>query len=225
MEIKTKYNEDLLNGLKRKETKHVVVLFSSGVESVASAIKLKEDGYKISPILINYNQTAYDAEKKSAERIVKKIGFNALKLFDLKNLNELSKSHLFGEESIDDNDAWVPSRNTLFMILAGIYAQNINADGICLGYAIDDNFVFGDNDYFHHKMLELLLSKSLLRPMQVFMPIKNLSKGELIDILKKNNVLSESVSCWNAKIIDNKTVACGTCANCLERKKYEGEVK
>jgi len=108
------------------------------------------------------------------------------------------------------------------MVIAGIFAKQVDADGICIGYILDDNFVFGDNDYFHHKNIEELLSKSFLRPMAVMMPTAGWQKKDLINLLKKKNLLQYTVSCWNAKIKKNKVIVCGECANCLERISLNG---
>jgi len=215
--VKTKYNEDLLEGLARKATKKVVLLYSGGVDSTAAGLLLLKQGYQIYPLFINYHQTALKAEKFLVERSSTLLGFETTKVIETNLLNELTKSKLLGQTAISDDNAWVPGRNTLFMIIAGIFAKQINADGICIGYMLDDNFVFGDNDYFHHIGVEELLSKSFLQPMHVFMPTANFHKKELIDLLKKENVLQQTVSCWNAIIKNNAIISCGKCVNCLER--------
>jgi len=219
MTVKTKFNEDLLEGLKRKETKKVVLLYSGGVDSTAAGVTLKEEGYEICPLYIDYGQSARVAELFLCKKGAKKAGFKPLKVIKTNLMKDLSKSKLLGKAAKDDNDAWVPGRNTLFMIIAGIYAQQLDADGITIGYMLDDNFVFGDNDYFHHKAIEESLSKSFLRPLKVFMPIVNKTKKELIDLLDKYQLTKMTVSCWNAKVIEGKVEVCHQCANCLERDK------
>jgi len=215
--VKTKMNEDLLEGLKRTETRSVVVLFSSGVESSATALMMKRQGYEVFPLFIDYGQAASEAELLRSKELCIKLGLHGLKVFSIVNLKDICRSNLLGEGAQDDSNAWVPMRNTLFMTFASMYAEGIGADGIALGYALEDNFVFGDNDYFHHKMAELLFSKSLLRPFQVFMPIKGMTKSELLRMLEEVECSSLTISCWNAKVIDGQVTVCGTCANCLER--------
>lgn len=220
MNIKTKYNEDLLKGLQRKKTKKVVLLYSGGIDSTAAGIILKEKGYQVFPLFIDYGQTALETESFLVQKASKILGFEPVKIIKTNLLKQLTKSRLLGGKATDDDQAWVPGRNTLFMIIAGIFAKQIDADGICLGYILDDNFVFGDNDYFHHKNIEELLSKSFLQPMAVMMPTVSWQKKDLINLLKKKNVLKYTVSCWNAIIKNKKLIVCGQCANCLERKDF-----
>jgi len=220
MEIKTKMNIDLLRGLSRRRTKKIVLLFSGGIDSLAVGLLLQKKGYKIYPLFINYGQSASVAEEYLAKTIPSKAYFENCKIITTTLVKDLTKSSLLGSLSKDDNDAWVPGRNSLFMVIAGIYAQQINADGIAIGYMQDDNFVFGDNDYFHHKSIEDLLSKSFLRPLKVFMPAKAKTKLDLMKILKKENLLSSTTSCWNAKLVNKKLVECHHCANCLEKQSF-----
>ncbi|MBU1322990.1 7-cyano-7-deazaguanine synthase [Patescibacteria group bacterium] len=217
MIIKTKYNEDLLKGLQRKKTKKIVLLYSGGIDSTAAGMVLKTKGYKVFPLFIDYGQTALEAEKYLVQKTAKILGFEPVKIIKTDLLKQLTKSSLLGGQTGDDNQAWVPGRNTLFMIIAGILAKQIDADGICLGYMLDDNFVFGDNDYFHHKSIEELLSKSFLQPMAVMMPTVDWQKKDLIALLKKGKVLQHTVSCWNAKLKDSQIILCHKCANCIER--------
>jgi len=217
MKIKTKFNEDLLEGLKRPINHSVVLLHSAGVESTVSGILLKDQGFKVFPLYIDYGQNASEVEQLLVRKTAKKLGFEKPRIISTDIFSQLTKSKLLGQKAIDDSDAWVPGRNTLFMMIAGIFAKQIDADGISLGYMIEDNFVFGDNDYFHHKSIEMVLSKSFLQPMEVFMPVRQFTKKELLETLNKNGVAQLTVSCWNPRIKNNKIVTCGKCANCIER--------
>lgn len=217
MKIKTKYNQDLLIGLKRQATHKVVLLHSAGVESTASGIVLKEKGFKVFPVCIDYGQSASKVEQVLVKKTSQILGFEEPRIITTDILSQLTKSKLLGQNAIDDSDAWVPGRNTLFMIIAGIVAKQINADGICLGYMIEDNFVFGDNDFFHHQSMHLVLSHSFLQPMKVYLPISQHTKKDLLKILRTYKVDQLTVSCWNPSIIHHKIVTCGKCANCQER--------
>lgn len=213
-----------MKGLKRRETKKAVLLYSGGIDSSAVGLLLREQGYEVYPLFVDYGQSALETEKYLVKKMPSKLGFKSIKIigFDIK---QLSKSQLLGGRAVGDAQAWVPGRNTLFMVLAGIYAQQIGADGIALGYMLDDNFVFGDNDYFHHLAVESILSRSFLRPMKVFLPARSLTKKDLIKLLLEKKVLSETVSCWNPKLEGGRIISCKKCANCLEREKFVKEVQ
>lgn len=217
--IKTKANRDLLRGLARIPTKKAVLLYSAGVDSTAAGIKLLEQGYTVFPLFIDYGQTAVLAETYLAKTAAKKLGFESCYFLKTDLFQQLTKSRLLGGKPTSDEDAWVPGRNTLFMAIAAIYAKQIDADGLSLGYTLDDNFVFGDNDYFHHLAIEEVISKSFLQPMHVFLPLMGMSKKGVLKLLQDRKLLDLTVSCWNAKLKNGKIISCRHCSNCLERQK------
>lgn len=210
-------NEELLRGLGREQTKRVVLLYSGGIDSTAAGLLLKQQGYEVYPLYLDYGQSSAEAERYLAETVPERLGFKPTQIIQTGLMKQLTKSRLLGQKAVDDSDAWVPGRNTLFMVIAGIYAKQIDADGISIGYMLDDNFVFGDNDYFHHKSMEELLSKTFLQPMEVFLPTKSMHKRELIKILYDSGDLDLTVSCWNAQLENQQVLSCHQCANCRER--------
>ncbi len=217
MKIKTKTNETLLKNLKRNSNKKAVVLLSGGVDSTATAFLLKHKGYEVYPLFIDYGQNANIAEKFIANKISEKMNLQKIKIIKTDIYKQFQGIKMCDGDVEKADDAWVSGRNTLFMMIAGIYAERINADGISLGYMLEDNFVFGDNDFFHHKEVENLLAKSFLRPFKVYMPIKHLNKSQLISLLRENELFDITTSCWNAKLDGKSISVCHQCANCLER--------
>ena len=216
--IKTKMNESFLKGIQRKATKSVVLLYSAGIDSTVAGLLLQQQGYEVYPLFIVYGQSAWEAEKYLAERACTQLHFKPCKIIKTDLMKQLGEENkLLGGTAVDDSESWVAGRNTLFMVVGGIYAMRVNADGIAIGYMLDDNFVFGDNDYFHHKQVEAVLTKSFLRPMEVFLPTMTFTKVELIAILKERGLVDLTVSCWNAKVEEGVILTCGYCANCKER--------
>ena len=208
--MKTLMLENELKGLSRKETYKVVLLHSGGADSTAAGFLLKEAGFDVIGYFIDYGQPNANAEYLCACQSAKKLDME-VEYVDVKG------TVITGDKWQDDNTAFVPCRNTLFMTLAAIAAYKHDADGIAIGFMKDDMGVFGDNDFSHHKMMEAILSKSLGRPMEVFLPIMSMWKKDIIELLRSRNLLDLTVSCWNAKIEDGQVVTCGGCAQCLER--------
>lgn len=217
MSVKTKWNVDFLEGLKRVKTSRVVLLYSSGIDSTATAILLKEQGYDVFPLFIHYGQSNSEVESKLVDKGATHLSLNKVQKVDISNLADLCPGKLMGGEAISAKDAWLPARNTLFLILGGIYAQTVDADAVSIGYGTFDNFVFGDNMLVHHQLVEVLMSFSLARELEVILPIKNMDKTEVVNIVRSRDMLDMTVSCWNAKWQDGKIVVCNQCANCVER--------
>lgn len=214
---KTTEFEAMMRGLEREPTRKLVLLYSGGADSTAAGLKLLEEGFTVYPIFFDYGQSARDAELHLAATAVSKLGFHNTKIVSTDLLTQLSQSALLGGEAKNDTAAWVPARNTLFMIAAGIYAHQINADGIAIGYMLSDEGVYGDSSFLHHKLTETLLAKTLSRPMNVRLPLAQMTKVDVLRYLNDHGFLDLTVSCWNATLKENVIQTCHTCANCLER--------
>lgn len=215
--LKTTELEAVMKGLERQSTKRVVLLYSGGADSTAAGLKLREDGYSIYPIFFDYNQSARDAERFLVMNAPDSLGFEKTKIVQTDLLAELSHSALLGGTAKDDTSAWVPGRNTLFMIAAGIYGHQIDADGIAIGYMRSDEGVFGDSNIMHHRIVETLLAKTLSRPMDVHLPLAQMTKMYVLQYLNDHGVIDLTVSCWNATLQGNTIQTCHKCENCVER--------
>lgn len=214
---KTTELEAVMRGLEREPTHKIVLLYSGGADSTAAGLMLLEEGFSVYPIFFDYGQNARDAERYLAVTAVPSLEFQDTKIIRTDLLAQLSQSALLGGEAKNDTTAWVPARNTLFMIAAGIYAHQIDADGIAIGYMRSDQGVFGDSSFVHHKMMETLLAQTLSRPMDVHLPLAQMSKMDVLRYLHNQGFLELTVSCWNAQLENDVIRTCHECANCLER--------
>ncbi|GEM_PF-1317147 len=216
-EVKTIELEAIMRGLERESTHKLVLLYSGGADSTAAGLILLEEGFSVYPVFFDYGQSAQKAERHLATTAPKVLGFEDTKIIPTNLLAELSHSALLGGNAIDDTSAWVPGRNTLFMLAAGIYAHQIDADGIAIGYMSADQGVFGDSSFVHHKMMEVLLAQTLSRPMDVHLPLAQMTKAYILHYLNDRGLLEHTVSCWNARLENGEITTCRQCANCIER--------
>lgn len=226
--MKTTHKEMIKKGLERKLTKKVVVLTSGGADSAASSAKLSEEGYEVYGLFVDYGQLNLDAELYCVKNWVMTSDDKAktkplIDLFILRLPKSLCVLLGMKYNPKNDDEAYLPFRNTLFMILASMYAHRINADGISVGLMKEDVGVFPDSNMEHHKSVEDLITYSAARSYKVFLPTKDCSKSEIMEICNKWNL--KTVSCWSAKLIDTVyglvIKVCGECAQCKERTQAE----
>lgn len=214
---KTTELEAVMRGLDREPTRKLVLLYSGGTDSTAAGIKLHEEGYAVFPIFFDYGQSALAAERYIATTHPGALGFGETRIVTSDLLSQISSSALLGGNAKDDTAAWVPGRNSIFMLAAGIYAHQIDADGIAIGWMLSDQGVFGDSNFLHHKIMETLLAQTLSRPMNVHLPLSQMTKEDVLRFLIERGSLDLTVSCWNARIEENTIRTCHECANCIER--------
>jgi len=195
--------------------KKAVVLLSGGADSVAVYHKLKDEGYECSGLFFEYGQPNQEVERFLVEQTAQKFGeqFWVQKVDFLKQMR--------GEVQTDAQ-AFVPHRNTIFMLLAANHAESIGYENIAIGYMKQD-IAFFDNSIRHHELIQTIVQSNIKHDFNVLLPLANMMKSDVMKYLKEKN--AQSVSCWTAKIVDDKIVICGKCANCRERELAELEAE
>jgi len=212
---------DALRSKSQVQKEKIVVLFSGGVDSAATAKTLVDAGYDVHPLYIHHGQLCAEVERKVASMLSLAITGHHLHEIWLHDLR------VYIQKAMENHQAWIPFRNTLFLLHAALYAENMGTNKISLGFMSDDQGVFGDNCLQHHAMISDILRLSANDPgWSVLTPLGGKNKREVIKILGKD-LFNIAVSCWNAHWVDTEKTkyrVCEKCANCRERIKYAGEV-
>jgi 7-cyano-7-deazaguanine synthase in queuosine biosynthesis len=211
---KSHYVDFVAKNIGRRKTKRVVVATSGGVESMACCSLLNDEGYEVYSYFCDYGQPALEAEKYVTEKLVEKKIVRAIYSSKLDILKAMPRG------ALDDHTSFVPFRNIHILLNAATIAERIDADSVAIGYTSKiDEGVFFDNSFANHIFLSALFSANLGREMEIFLPVKTKTKFEMLSYLWEKKI--ESVSCWNAEVVNEKIVICGQCAQCLERKQAE----
>lgn len=210
--------------------KKAVCLISGGLDSCVTSFIAKEKGYKIYGISFNYGQL-HEKELSCATKIARAVGANDHIILDV-DLQKFGSSSLLNEssESICDHDlddigkeipsTYVPARNTVFLSLALVYAETIDADSIFIGANAVDYSGYPDcrPEYIqaYQKMANLATKRGVKgRPIKIETPLLHLKKSEIIETgLKLNAPLEDTWSCYRGE-----KIACGHCDSCLLRLK------
>jgi 7-cyano-7-deazaguanine synthase in queuosine biosynthesis len=216
--------------MRKNMTEKALVLLSGGADSIANAILLEKMGLQIHGLWFDYGQPNREAELYIIERLRDRWPI------DIEKVNGLKVAPHWN----DNSDAYVPLRNTLFMVLGMKKIIQLGEDVTVLSIGCSlqyDEGVFFDNSQQHHEMLQEIWSLSFKRKLQILSPIVNMKKSEVIKIVEDNKL--PFVSCWNARLdydLDEDMygrcergpikgiLVCGKCLQCREvEKARQGE--
>lgn len=115
---------------------HGVVLLSGGLDSATLVYYLREQGFALNALFIDYGQRMAEVERRSAERICSEAGV-PLDVVSIPLPHTLSQGWLVeAPPSPDWNDHFVshlPHRNTLLVTLAAMLAAKKRATSIFIG--------------------------------------------------------------------------------------------
>jgi 7-cyano-7-deazaguanine synthase in queuosine biosynthesis len=184
-----------------------VVLFSGGLDSTYMSLKLFEESAPNSIILLHIilknKWNRWEPELQASHKI----------------RDKLKLKYKFKYIEIEINLGGLSPRDSLiWMQNATIISKVYPIDYIYVGYIKEDNL----RSFNYQEIVSGAFNNSFgLDSPKVLMPIKNISKKEIINYLENNGYID---SCFWCRTPHNG-LACGTCKTCKLYKKYAGLTK
>jgi 7-cyano-7-deazaguanine synthase len=210
--------------------KKAICLISGGLDSCVTAYIAKKEGFEIFALSFNYGQK-HKKEIESAKNITSSIKAKKHIIFDI-DLSKFGGSSLTNKSLSLEKDqnldkigkiipsTYVPARNTVFLSIALVHTEAIDADAIFIGATSTDYSGYPDcrPEYIRafQKMADLATKKGVEgKPIKINAPLLHMTKA---DIINKGLELGAPLEkTWSCYIGDEK--ACGRCDSCLLRLK------
>jgi len=187
-----------------------VVLSSGGVDSSVTMLLLKREGYEVFPLHIDYGHLAKDHEWASCQKVSAYLGVNKPVKITIGGLDILPSSLV--KKGLDiEKDAFLPTRNLLFVVLGSAYAFSIDSSVVALG--ILANPIFPDQKLEFFRAAEACVVKALGRPTKILTPLIDLDKRETLKLSRKHGLPFEITYYCHA----GTDIPCGRCISCKER--------
>ena len=188
----------------------IVVLTSGGVDSSVMMLLLKKEDHELFPLFIDYGQLAREREWSSCK--------NVCHYFDLKpyqmnipGFGESIPSGITDCELDVEKDAFLPTRNLLFLTLGAAYGYARSANVVAIGLL--SNPIFPDQTVEFVKAAQRSISVSLGVNVTVLTPMISLDKFDALKLARKYGLpLDLTYSCH----LGNQE-PCGKCISCKER--------
>lgn len=208
-----------------------IILLSSGLDSLVSLYLAKEKCDIILALTFDYGQKAAEDEIKAAKKIADKFNIKH-KTIELPFLKEATNNSLTNSDKglifdeLNEKSAmavWVPNRNGLFLNIAGVYADSLNADYIIYGANKEEAETFSDNSIEFNNAADNFFKFSTQSHPSILAPCSNFDKSKIVEEGVKLGVdFSLLKSCYNSSKITGKS-HCGECESC--RRLYSALLK
>ena len=187
-----------------------VVLVSGGIDSMTLLYLLLKENVDTYPVFVNYNQRNLRMEKRAIRAFEKilSLKIKEVKVEGLKPDTMLIKSG-------NKPSFYYPFRNLMLLTIAGVYADEVNANDVYIGltqsYTCD--VIFPDASMEFLSDVERLFEKQG-HPIRLHAPFLNVEKGVVVYMGKNLGVpYSLTYSCYLGK-----STHCGKCPACINRK-------
>jgi 7-cyano-7-deazaguanine synthase len=191
----------------------IVTLASGGLDSSLMMHLIREEGIAQYPLFVNYGQRSLDREIKACQHIVRSLRLPSPTIVDISNWGRTVGSGLTTRRLRIFEDAFLPGRNMMFLLIASSIAYRRGASSVAIGLLSDDTTIFPDQTRAFCKKAAGLLGQALGRSVTVVTPLKGFSKAQVVGAAR-NAGIAGTYSCHAG----TKT-PCGKCVACRE---YEG---
>jgi len=189
----------------------IVVLVSGGIDSLVMSKIIQEQGQKIFPLFVDYGQLAAEKEWDAC----KKLFSDYQKLPTKINLSGYGKFFPTGITDANKKiyeDAFLPGRNLLFLLVAAAYAKSIGKSTIAIGLLNEKNHLFPDQTEDFIVNANFAINSAFGDDFSIVTPLIKFSKKDVIRLAKDYNLnLNNTYSCHSG----NERY-CGKCVACQE---------
>lgn len=187
-----------------------VVLSSGGLDSSLTMHLLKKRGVEVYPLHINYGQLAEPKEWLACQQVSSALGIRPPERMDMLGF-KLFPSGLVNPSLDIHDDAFLPTRNLMFLVAGAGYAFSKGLDVVVIGLV--DNPIFPDQTREFVTRAEDAISAALGRRIKILAPLIRLDKREVILLANKHRLnVALTYHCHSGG-----EKPCGVCISCQER--------
>ena len=201
-----------------------VVLASGGLDSTTVAFQVRELGYDVQPLFLDYSQHCVEKEWDTVRRVFAETPIEHPARVSIGDVFRQSNSRLIREadlwrEPIKSSDLYIPYRTLLFFSVAAAFAQTIGSTEVYSGF-INSN-VAQELDCTADFFNKLEMFTDQIGSVKFRMPFRASTKADVVrEALRLGVPIGATFSCQ----VYSDT-PCGACPNCVERLAAVREVR
>lgn len=188
----------------------IVPLASGGVDSSVMMLLLKKEGHELFPLFIDYGQLAREKEWRACQSICHFLGLQPYRM-DISGFGKSIPSGITDSNLDIEKNAFLPTRNLLFLTLAAAYGHVKSVNVVAIGLL--SNPIFPDQTISFVQTAQKSLSMSLGANIVILAPLISLDKRDTLRLARKYGLpLDLTSSCHSGT-----AQPCGRCISCKER--------
>ncbi|MCD6099161.1 MAG: 7-cyano-7-deazaguanine synthase [Candidatus Marinimicrobia bacterium] len=190
----------------------VVSLVSGGIDSLLMCKLLAQEGIEIHPLFVDYGQLSGEKEWAACQKVLYMAGFPKPIKISLKGFGKAIRSGITNPTMDIYEEAFLPGRNLLLLVVAASYAFQKNIKNIAIGLLSEETHMFPDQTGEFIVNTNFAINSAFGDYFTIITPLMAFSKKDVIKLAKKYNLpLEHTYSCHSG----NDTY-CGKCVACRE---------
>ena len=190
----------------------VITLVSGGIDSLVMSKIIDLQGEKQIPIFIDYGQLAREKEWSACKKVFKASNLPEPIKIDLSGYGKLMSTGITDRAKDIHDDAFLPGRNLLFLVVAGSYAHYKGANKVAIGLLSERFHLFPDQTERFIVNANIAINEALNEDITIVTPLINFTKNDVIKLAKHYKLpINITYSCHSGN-----EKYCGKCISCLE---------
>lgn len=187
----------------------VVTLLSGGMDSCLMSVLTMEAGVKQKPVFINYGQINIKKEVSAVRHHVNEFELPKCTEIDISGFGSVITSGLTDKNKNIVDEAFLPGRNLLFLLIASSFALQNNCRSVSIGLLKEDTAIFPDQTDDFLMSAEYTISKALGKTIEIVAPLRDFYKKDIIEMATEKGISSYSCHMGGDE-------PCGVCISCQE---------
>lgn len=190
----------------------VISLVSGGIDSLVMCKILELEKRKQYPLFIDYGQLSSKKEWSACKKIFSKYNLPEPAKICLEGYGRFIKSGITDRSKDIYENAFLPGRNSLFIIVAASYGYQNGVSNIAIGLLSKENHLFPNQTEEFLVNSNFAINSAFNTPFNIITPLINFNKREVIKLAKKYSLsIEDTYSCHLGE-----NIYCGKCVACKE---------
>jgi len=190
----------------------VVTLVSGGMDSLVMSKIIDLQGEKQKLLFIDYGQLAREKEWMACNKIFRASGLPEPIKIDLSGYGKLLPSGITDNRKNINDDAFLPGRNLLFLVVGGSYAHYVKANKVAIGLLTERFHLFPDQTERFIVNANIAINESLNDSIAIVTPLINFTKKDIFKLARHYDLpIHDTYSCHSGG-----EKYCGKCISCRE---------
>ena len=188
----------------------IVTLVSGGFDSTLMSLMAQEEGVTLHPLFVDYGQLGAAKEWGACRRLHEKYNLPEVTRMDLSGYGKTIASGITDPKLRINEDAFLPGRNLLFVLVGAAHAFKVHASSVALGLLDPADHLFPDQTKKFVEECENMIEIAMGKRITVLTPMIELSKSGVLRMARARG-LQDTYSCHAGG-----DAPCGVCVACVE---------
>lgn len=190
----------------------IITLLSGGIDSCLMSVLTLETGREQKPLFINYGQLNCEREYKSVLAHADQFCLQEPTVIDVSGYGKTICSGITDRSKHIVDEAFLPGRNMMFMLIASSFAVQNKCSAISIGLLREDTSIFPDQTDDFLYSAEYAITKALGQKIEIIAPLRDFYKKDVIELAREKGIYA-TYSCHAGG-----EELCGECVSCIEFK-------